>query len=186
MRILKNKKKNEFIGTDKHELYTEFYNKYYDFMYRRAQFKLRGKVHTAQDVVQACMIEVSKERVFDILMNVEEKVKRSYIISMVDNYIIDYYREQKMYKLEPIEDLKKYADKSNSSKNDVLKVEFLEMIDSEQCFSTMDKRLIKYISLYDAKIEDLTKLCHMTIRGVQKRIERVKSILENDRLVLQG
>jgi DNA-directed RNA polymerase specialized sigma24 family protein len=91
-------------------------------MYRRAQFKLRGNVHTAQDVVQACMIEISKERVFNILMNVEEKVKRTYIISMVDNCIIDYYRDQHMYKLAPIEDLKKYEDKSNASKNDVLKM----------------------------------------------------------------
>lgn len=186
MRVLKSKKNDGFIGTDKHELYTEFYSKYYDFMYRRAQFKLRGNVHTAQDVVQACMIEISKERVFNILMNVEEKVKRSYIISMVDNCIIDYYRDQHMYKLAPIEDLKKYEDKSNASKNDVLKMEFLDMIDNEKCFSAMDRRLIKYISLYDAKMDELTKICHTTIRGVKRRIERVRSVLENDRLVLQG
>ena len=121
MSILGQNRKAKFIGEDMHEAYTAFYNRYYSFMYERAKYKLNGKSHTAQDVVQTCMIEISKEKVFNLLMNLEERVVRSYVISMVDNCVIDYYRSQKIYKLEPIDDLKKYEDKSNSLKKDVLK-----------------------------------------------------------------
>ena len=156
MSILGQNRKAKFIGEDMHEAYTAFYNRYYSFMYERAKYKLNGKSHTAQDVVQTCMIEIYKEKVFNLLMNLEERVVRSYVISMVDNCVIDYYRSQKIYKLEPIDDLKKHEDKSNSLKKDVLKIEFLDMINNVKGFNTMDKRLIKYISLYDVKMVELT------------------------------
>ena len=187
MNIFKEIKKDKFIGGDRHKEYTEFYKKYYGFMINRASFKLNGKIHTAQDVVQLCMIEISKERVFNILTKVDEKVQRSYIMRMVDNCVVDFYRREKKYDLQTTRELKHFEDKSDYLKKYVLKLELLDMIDNVKSLNTLDRRMLKYMSLYDVKMVELAKLYSTTIKGIRKRIDEVRELLDNDdEFVLQG
>lgn len=171
----------EFIGKEYMQSFNELYSKYYKLMLYVANQKLGGNFHASEDVVQNSLVSISNKSTYEIIEQLSEDKKKSYIISIVKNKAIDYYRKEMKYVPTNEDEITRIREDNTYRYYDedilkkfIIKMELLDILQYISTMSASEQRLFRLLLIYDMKIKDMATNCNMTVSGVRKKLARTR------------
>ena len=130
---------------------------------------------------QNSLVSISNKRTYEVIEHLSEDKKKNYIISIVKNKAIDYYRREMKYVLTSDEEIGRIREDDTSRNNDedilkkiIIKMELLDILTYISSMSSSEQRIFRLLLVYDMKIKDMANNCNMTVSGVRKKLARTR------------